>query len=83
MITAILWFASCSVACLLGFVGGALLSRAEIEELECENAFLDSDNSELRNVLHKSFGCMKQMQADLEAVGGKNKEADHVAQKAN
>jgi hypothetical protein len=77
--TAILWFASCSVACLFGFVVGALLRRAEIEELEQEVAFYDSDNQKLREVLHVAMGNMHAMQSDIEAVAGKYREADHVA----
>lgn len=83
MITPILWFASCSVACLLGFVIGRCFQDFAGIAATQDLIYYENDNESLRGALDHALVCMKQMQADLEAVGGKSKEADHVAQEAN
>lgn len=83
MITACLWFASCSVACLLGYVVGRCFQDFAGIAATQDLIYYENDNGQLREALHHAVKSMKQMQADLEAVGGKSKEADYVAQEAS
>lgn len=84
--TPILWFVSCSVACLFGYIVGRCFRDFEGIAATQDLIYYENDNESLRGVLNQTqsalahaLACMKQMQADLEAVGGKSKEAEHVA----
>lgn len=68
IVTIIMCFVCASVACMFGFVVGRCFRASYIDELEHEVAFYDSDNQQLREVLHTALSQMRIMQEDIESV---------------
>lgn len=79
MITPILWFASCSVACLFGFIVGRNFRDFEAMALLQDNDYLLKENEQLRNALCMTLSTCETMQKDLEVLAGKRKEVSRAS----